>query len=188
MDANIDQKKRLVDGNTLFMRSVDPRHLKQLATGQHPFYAILACSDSRVDPARIFSLDLGDAFVVRSVGNTVADAVALGSLEYAVEHLHVKGIIVLGHTGCGAVRAAVSPDGSEPARLRAVLKDIEKAKYRLPADQQNDLNRIAENNVRLQLKAIEGGSTIISRKLLDGSVHMFGAIYDISTGNVQFIS
>lgn len=187
MDANIDQKKRLVDGNALFRKGVDPSLLKRLAGGQHPFIAILTCSDSRVVPERIFGLELGDAFVVRVAGNTAADPVVLGSLEYAVEHLHVKGILVLGHTGCGAVAAAINPSGREPQGLKGSLKEIERARYRLPTDQQANSELVAENNVRLQMKAIHDSNGAIGRMAFEGSVRIYGAMYDVLTGNVRFI-
>jgi carbonic anhydrase len=79
----MDQKKRLVDGNATFRKTSDPAFLAELSKGQQPFVAILTCSDSRVVPERIFNLNLGDAFVVRVAGNSVADPGALGSLEYA---------------------------------------------------------------------------------------------------------
>ncbi len=187
MDANIDQKKRLVDGNALFVKGADQAFLRKLAGGQHPFIAILACSDSRVVPERIFDLNLGDAFVVRVAGNTAADPVVMGSLEYAVQHLHVGSILVLGHTGCGAVAAAIAPSSSEPSGLKASIKEIERARYRLPTDQQGNAALVAENNVKLQMKAIESNSSIIGRMALEGSIRVYGAMYDVTTGNVKFI-
>ncbi len=187
MDANIDQRKRLVDGNAMFRKGVDPALLKKLAGGQQPFIAILTCSDSRVVPERIFGLDLGDAFVVRVAGNTAADPVVLGSLEYAVEHLKVRTLLVLGHTGCGAVASAMAPSGREPQGLKASIKEIEKARYRLPTEQQNNAGLVAENNVRVQLKAIHDNSSMIGRMVFDGSLASHGAMYDVLTGEVRFI-
>ncbi|HEY7392870.1 MAG TPA: carbonic anhydrase [Bryobacteraceae bacterium] len=115
---------RLLDGNQRYARHKE-RHpdqsaarQKELAGGQHPFAVILGCADSRVPPELLFDQGLGDLFVIRVAGNIVDDAV-LGSIEYAVEHLGTKLILVLGHENCGAVSAAV--EGGEAAgHLRAV--------------------------------------------------------------------
>jgi carbonic anhydrase len=185
MDGTIGQTKRLVDGNVNFRKSVDPSLLSRLAKGQQPFVAILTCSDSRVVPEKIFNLSLGDAFVVRVAGNSVSDPSVLGSLEYAVEHLHVKTIVVLGHTGCGAVKAAM--DGKGPQKLQGVIRDIEKAKYKTPTDKQSDADAIAESNVKLQKWAIENNSVTIGDEVMEGKVSIHGAMYDLQTGNVRFI-
>jgi carbonic anhydrase len=149
--------------------------------------AILSCSDSRVVPERIFNLNLGDAFVVRVAGNSVADPGAMGSLEYAFEHLHVKTIVVLGHTGCGAVKAAMAPQGREPEGLKMILRDIGRARYALPTDQQSNSDILAESNVKLQLKSIEDHSRVLGRAVADGSLVLYGAIYELQTGNVRFV-
>ena len=183
----MDQKKRLVDGNATFRKTSDPAFLAELSKGQQPFVAILTCSDSRVVPERIFNLNLGDAFVVRVAGNSVADPGALGSLEYAVEHLHVKEIVVLGHTGCGAVRAAMAQQGGEPEGLRPILWDIERARFNLPTAQQANADLVAESNVKLQLKSIKDHSRVLGRAVSEGGLRLHGAVYELSTGNVRFV-
>lgn len=149
--------------------------------------AILSCSDSRVVPERIFNLNLGDAFVVRVAGNSVADPGALGSLEYAVEHLHVKDIVVLGHSGCGAVRAAMAQQGGEPDGLRPILWDIERARFNLPTDQQANDDLVAESNVKLQVGAIHDNSRIMRHAVAEGGLKLHGAVYELPTGNVRFV-
>jgi carbonic anhydrase len=186
MIATIDLKDRLVDGNARFRESVDHGFLTKLSKGQQPFMAILSCSDSRVVPERIFNLNLGDAFVVRVAGNSVADPGALGSLEYAVEHLHVKAIVVLGHTGCGAVQAVIAPQGREPEGLRLILRDIERARYVLPTDQQSNSDRMVESNVKLQVKSIEE-TPVLGRAIREGSLRLYGAVYELQTGNLRFV-
>ena len=186
-DATMDQKKRLVDGNATFRKTSDPAYLAKLSKGQQPFVAILSCSDSRVVPERIFNLNLGDAFVVRVAGNSVADPGALGSLEYAVEHLHLKDIVVLGHSGCGAVRAAMAQQGGEPEGLRPILWDIERARLNLPTDQQTNDDLVAESNVKLQVKAIQSNSKVMRHAMAEDGLKLHGAVYELSTGNVRFI-
>ncbi|KAH3756127.1 carbonic anhydrase [Pelomyxa schiedti] len=105
--------QRLSEGNQRFVAGTpaakDLVHRRQeLASGQHPVAVIVTCSDSRVCPEYIFDQSLGDLFVIRTAGNVVDD-VELGSIEYAVEHLHSHLIVVLGHTACGAVTAACTP-------------------------------------------------------------------------------
>src|SRR3954452_8948435 len=100
---------------------------KELETGQHPFAVILGCADSRVSPELLFDEGLGDLFVVRLAGNIIDDAV-LGSIEYAVEHLGTKLIMVLGHEKCGAVSAAVeraNAEGHLNALTRAIQPSVE---------------------------------------------------------------
>ncbi len=185
MNATMDQRQRLVDGNSLFKKSVDPTLLARLAKKQEPFVAILTCSDSRVSPIKIFNLSLGDAFVVRVAGNSASDPSVLGSLEYAVEHLHVGSLLVLGHTGCGAVRAVIDESANE--NLRPVLRDIERARAKVTMDQVNNQNAIAESNVRLQIRLIEDNSRIIHDAVSDGKLALYGAMYDMETGLVRFV-
>src|SRR5436190_14973819 len=101
----MDGNKRFVSGN---MQKRDVAAARdELAKGQHPKVIVLACADSRVAPELVFDKGLGELFVIRIAGN-VADKDALGSIEYAVEHLHSSMIIILGHEKCGAVAAAAS--------------------------------------------------------------------------------
>jgi carbonic anhydrase len=178
-------RQRLLDGNAMFRKNIDKSVLSVLAKGQKPLVAILSCSDSRVSPERVFNLSLGEAFIVRVVGNSAGEPSVIGSLEYAVGHLRVQSLVVLGHTGCGAVRAVL--DGETPASLSSVVRDIERARYRLPIEHQNDADLISENNVRIQLRMIQDNSSAIARAVNEGKLELFGAVYDIVTGQVKFI-
>src|SRR5438105_3680928 len=108
--------QRLKDGNARFAadkpnkRDVGADKRKELAKGQHPFAIVLTCADSRVAPELLFDAGLGELFVLRVAGN-IADPAVVGSIEYAVEHLHTPLIVVLGHESCGAVAAAL--DGAK---------------------------------------------------------------------------
>jgi carbonic anhydrase len=93
-----------------------------VVTGQHPFAVILTCSDSRVPPEVIFDQGIGDLFVIRNAGNIVDDVV-IGSIEYAVEHLHTPLVIVLGHQQCGAVTAALK-GGKATGHIASVIEKI----------------------------------------------------------------
>lgn len=185
MEGGADKKGRLAEGNAAFRKATDPTVITTLAKGQHPSFAILSCSDSRVVPEKIFNLSLGDAFVVRVVGNSASDPSVLGSLEYAVEHLHVKELVVLGHTGCGAVKLAM--DGASQSNLGPVIRDMERAKSKVPIESENDPNLVAESNVRLQLRLLEDNSYVIRSATEKGTLALHGAMYDVRTGNVRFL-
>lgn len=120
--------KSLGDGNQRFVsgRRTYPhpnsQRLQQLAQGQYPYATILSCSDSRVPPEHIFDVGLGDLFIVRVAGN-VCGEIEIGSLEYAVEHLQTPLLVVLGHTACGAVSAAVQQSGTRD-NLAGILDKI----------------------------------------------------------------
>ena len=100
-------REKLSIGNKQYLKTSDEAlRLDTAENGQHPYAIVVCCSDSRVIPEQIFSADIGDLFVIRVAGN-VLDQHQLGSIEYAAGHLHCQHIIVLGHTGCGAVTAAL---------------------------------------------------------------------------------
>ena len=116
---------RLSEGNRRYMESADEALRVDLAEhGQHPFAIVIACSDSRVIPEQIFDAVPGELFVIRVAGN-VLDKHQLGSVEYAAGHLHCDTVIVLGHTGCGAVGAALS-DGGE-GYIKYITDEIQSA-------------------------------------------------------------
>ena len=124
--------ERLMAGNQRYATGY-PAHplqnlerVKEVAKGQHPFAIILSCSDSRVPPEIVFDQGIGDLFVVRVAGNTALED-GIGSLEYAVEHLGARLIVVLGHERCGAVSAAMSlqsKPGQEPGNLGVLMRAI----------------------------------------------------------------
>ena len=103
-----DIRTRLISGNRTYIESEDQDcRLEAAEHGQHPCAIVIACSDSRVIPEQIFSAGIGDLFVIRVAGN-VLDNHQMGSIEYAAAHLGCKSILLLGHTGCGALFAALS--------------------------------------------------------------------------------
>jgi len=188
MSGNSDPKARLVDGNSRFSKTVDHTHMTQLAKKQEPFVAILSCADSRVDPAKIFSLSLGDAFIVRLAGNTASDPSIIGSLEYAVSHLHVKALLVLGHSDCGAARLAIEgSEGSEAGNLHHVMWSMHNAMVKLPNGKEKDPVAVAEMNVKLQMRLLVDGSSVIREALNQERLTLLGAMFDISTGTVRFV-
>lgn len=160
---------------------------EELSKGQKPNYIVVACSDSRVAPEILFDSGLGEVFVVRTAGNVV-DSVGLGSVEYAAEHLHSKMIIVMGHTSCGAVTAAMEGETPSPY-INSIINYIKPAVKTAKAkkgDKPKMLNNAIEENVRNQIKAIRK-SEIVNHLEHNGELHIVGCVYDIKTGEIALI-
>lgn len=182
---------RLQEGNKRFVES---RHIhpnqgterrSELLKGQEPFTAILGCSDSRVPLEIIFDQGLGDLFVVRVAGN-VADDIVSASIEYAVEHLHVPLVVVLGHQNCGAVQSAVK-GGHAPGHLPTLLEALQPAVQLGKAESQDDVvDRAVRANIRLTADAISN-SGVVSGLAREGGVEVVGAYYSLETGRVEFL-
>lgn len=181
---------RLVDGNRRFVAGAmthpdqSAEHRTALAQGQHPFAIILTCADSRLSPEIIFDQGLGDLFVIRNAGNLLDDHV-VGSIEYAVEHLHATVVIVLGHAKCGAVSAAVA-GGEAPGHLKSIVASLSDAvamARKKPGD-------AIDNAVRIQAKlsAVELAKSepILAKAVHEGELKVLAARYDLATGQVEF--
>jgi carbonic anhydrase len=185
--------KKLMDGNARFVaaNAAQPtgaaalKRRAELVNGQKPFAVIVSCSDSRVPPELIFDQGLGDIFVIRTAGEVV-DAVAMGSIEYAIEHLGTPLIVVLGHESCGAVAAAVS-HANEPGHIPDVLKAIEPA----VAETKGKPGDPVDNAVRAQaldvVKQLKSTGPIIAERVQSGKVTVVGARYDLHTGKVELL-
>jgi len=161
---------------------------KRLVAGQHPRAVILGCADSRVPPEIIFDQGLGDLFTVRVAGNIASNEV-MGSVEYAVEHLHTPVVVVLGHEGCGAVSAALHPEGIEGhvrELVEAIHPAVERAKS-LHHPQAELLHDAIEANVDVQLHHLTDDDPIVHREVLHHKVVVVGAVYDLATGRVKFL-
>jgi len=161
----------LLSGNERFRKGEDALERTRLLKGQHPKAAVLYCSDSREVAEMLLGCERrGEIFGVRLAGNT-ATSEAIGSIVYAVEHLRVPLVMVLGHTGCGAVAAAKEGGSHGDADLDALLALV-------ATDE--------EANVRRQLARIRENKTI-AKKLADGEVKVVGAIHDMATGEIRIL-
>jgi carbonic anhydrase len=191
-----DGLRTLIEGNLRFARSEslyprwDTARRLALLAEQKPFAAVLSCSDSRVPPEILFDQGLGDIFVVRTAGNT-AGLVGLGSLEYAVEHLGVSLVLILGHQHCGAVTAAVQ--GSEaPGKIAAVLEEIHPAVEAVRATAGAQAGELLPNsidaNIAFGVEKIIGASTLLSGYADQGKIQVVGARYDLDTGLVDWLT
>jgi carbonic anhydrase len=191
----LDPLKKLIEGNRRFVsgnlatKDFSEAKRKELAKGQKPFAVVVGCSDSRVSPEIIFDQGLGDIFVVRVAGN-VLDPISLGSIEYAVEHLKTPLIVILGHTHCGAVEAAIESKGKAEENINAIVKKIlpavEKARKKSKTSE-DLLNKAIEENVLLQKEYMLKHSRIIRKFVKAKKVQIVTAIYDIESGEVQII-
>lgn len=162
-----------------------------LASGQSPFAVVLGCSDSRVPVELVFDREPGDIFVVRVAGNFVDDY-GLASIEYAVAALHSPSVVVvLGHSSCGALKAAVSyvEHGTEnPGHIQELVRAVApavKATRGKPGDWVE--NAIVEN-VRLNVHAVVQRSPIVATATAHDAVAVVGAVYDLASGKVDFLT
>ncbi len=184
--------KKLMGGNKRFVegKSIKPRQdaqtIKQLENGQKPFATIVGCSDSRVPNEVIFDQGLGDLFIIRTAGQ-VSAAASYGSMEFATLKLNTKLIVVLGHTECGAVAAAVQRPENVPGHIVTLINDIKPAVAKcahLPGD---PVNNAVRQNVIEQVNHLRDLEPILHKKYVDGEILIVGAVYDIHTGKVEFL-
>ena len=157
-----------------------------LATGQQPDVVVLTCSDSRVSPEWIFDQPLGELFVVRTAGHVV-DPIALGSIEYAVEHLHARLIVVMGHDECGAVAAAVSGDSMPTEHLDSIMRKIRPGipPARPGASRAETLAAAVAANVRRSATDVVIASPVVREHVVHGSVEVIQAVYHLASGRVE---
>ncbi|GMA98130.1 carbonic anhydrase [Pelosinus sp. IPA-1] len=182
--------RRLIGGNERYVTEnfavIDvgvERREELVEEGQYPFAVVVSCSDSRVPPEIVFDQGLGDLFVVRTAGEVVDD-IALGSVEYAIEHLGVKLIVVLGHEGCGAVRAAVE-DSDEPGHIALIIETIKPAVEKAKMQQGDLLENAIKENVDLNICRLKA-SRLIRTAMLTDCLEIIGAIYDMYDGYIEF--
>ena len=186
----------LVDGNYRFYNNlVEPKNHHDLAIltkdEQRPFAGVLSCSDSRAPTELIFDQALGDIFSVRLAGN-IASNKAIGSLEFACKHLGSKLVVVLGHTACGAVKAAC--DNFEEGHIAEITSLIKPAVSLETSEQTNRnssnkdfLQKVCKLNVDTQIKRMLSESKILSVLLEQKKIGLVGGIYNLDTAQVSFI-
>jgi carbonic anhydrase len=182
---------RLLAGNARFVvhkeqhpdESLERR--KELSTGQHPFAVILGCADSRVAPELLFDEGLGDLFVIRVAGNVVDDAV-LGSIEYAIEHLGSKLVVVLGHEKCGAVSAAVA-GGSAAGHLAALVAAIQPSVAATAASPGDKVHNCVIDNARRVARQIRESEPVLKEATQQRGVKVIAADYELDTGKVRLL-
>ncbi len=186
----------LQEGNARFLRGEDrrviefrERRVQTSEEGQHPAVAILSCSDSRVPVEHIFDCGIGDIFTVRVAGNVVGPS-ELGSLDYAVEHLGVSVLLVMGHTQCGAVQAAIQGEGlrgSIGELVARIAPAVEKSKAAHPGMTGPALvEAVVKANIQQSMDDLMHKSSIIAERVKSGKLKLTGAYYDIREGSVAW--
>ncbi len=186
----------LMEGNERFSNNqTEQKDLRKLVDltqhAQHPFAAILSCSDSRAPTEFIFDQALGDIFSVRLAGN-IASNKAIGSLEFACKYLGSKLVVVLGHSGCGAVQAAC--DGYSGGHIGEITDLIKPAVDRELTELDNRassnkvfLAKVCELNVDVQIRQILLASPTLKELLAKKQIGIVGGVYDLVTAKVKFI-
>ncbi len=193
MNSASDALQRLRNGNDRFVNgkstveSSSYSKRPDVSGGQSPFAIVLACSDSRVPVEQLFDQSIGDLFVIRVAGN-VAAPTQIGSIEYAATQLGTGLIVVLGHSGCGAVAATLGEMAGDAdirsPNLRAIVDRIRPA---VDSVDGNDLEGAVRANVQNSVARLSYGSSTLEQLIGDGTVAVVGASYSLETGIVDFL-
>lgn len=187
---------RLKEGNERFVAglarfpTLQKEVLAELAKGQQPYATILGCSDSRVPPELVFDAGFGELFVIRVAGNVLGPSI-LGTLQYAAAHLKTPLFVVLGHEGCGAVKAAISAkfEGArQNSRIEVLLENILPALDGLDDNQPLDVlvSKGVEANVRHTIRELME-TPEVKANLPGSNIILIGAVYDLESGLVRFL-
>lgn len=181
---------RLKDGNTRFVNyqmkhpNLQKARRAKLVNGQHPFAVVLTCADSRVAPEFIFDQGLGDIFVIRNAGN-VNDEHVMGSIEYAVHHLGVNLVVVMGHQFCGAVGAAMKEDKDSPD-IESLKASIAPAVTKCKKDNTYSYDNVIKTHAQLTVEDIMKNKELCEyAKKHD--LEVIPAYYNVDTGKVDFL-
>lgn len=195
--------RRLREGNARFvagklLERPWPLQVEATSAGQFPFAAVLGCIDSRVPVETVFDQGIGDIFTTRVAGNVVSEDV-LASLEFATAVAGAKAIVVLGHTACGAVDAAVRSRTSDDGRfddprwthlaglVGKLDPAIDAAEREADVGAADFADRVSETNVRLVTESIHEASRVLGDLAESGDIVIVGAIYDVRGGAVRFL-
>ena len=182
--------EQLVAGNRRYVagRTDNPHQTPQarqeVAQGQNPMAAIIACADSRVPPEIVFDQGLGDLFVIRVAGNIAARAV-VGSVEFAAGNLGVPLVVVVGHSGCGAVSAAVQGIDA-PGHLGGLIAAIRPAVERAGETPGDPVENAVRANVALVVETLSAAEPVLNRLVDEEQVRIIGAYYHLESGLVEF--
>ena len=180
--------KVLLSGNKRFLsgKLEHPNHCEEsrkgLVSGQDPIAVVLACADARVPPVDIFDQGLGDLFILRVAGNIINDHI-LGSIEYAVSHLHTPLVMVMGHSSCGAV-GAVAQGVKLGGHIASLTPSIEAALKKAKGQEGHWTNNAAKELAKTTAKKIEESEPIVADLVKEGKVLVVATYYDLATGEV----
>jgi carbonic anhydrase len=193
-DNTLAPLDKLKAGNEKFV-SGHPVHpheslnrIKELKEGQHPFAVLVSCSDSRLPPELIFDQGLGDVFSIRTAGNVIGDY-ELGSIEYAVEHLHCNLIIVLGHENCGAIQAYATPgNGKHEDHIQSLVNYIaaEEEEKIIPDSLRSNIDISVKANIAHGVNLLKSSTPVLKPLVDNNEIKIIGAYYDLDSGKVLF--
>jgi carbonic anhydrase len=156
-----------------------------LESGQSPHCTVLTCADSRVPPEIVFDKGLGDIFDVRVAGNVAGDD-EIASIEYAAEHLHTPLVVVMGHSHCGAVSAAVE-GGTLPGKLPTLMAAIRPAVDQSASEPGDRIANAVRDNVVHVVEQLRASKPVLSELVTEGKLRIVGAVYSLETGKVEWL-
>jgi carbonic anhydrase len=187
----LDGNHRFTSGNRLTPRG-RPQDFLALTHGQFPEAVVISCADSRVPPEILFDVGVGDIFVVRVAGNVIGGAgvSVKGSIEYAVAELNVPLILVLGHSGCGAVKSAIrhiDDRDSLPGAISGLVELIKPAVTMTKGMAGDPLENAVRKNVEIGVERLEGLEPIVAPRVKNRKVKVVGGVYDLLNGSVTII-
>ncbi len=202
MQVALQALQTLRDGNLRFAEGIRDRSVGasllnrriEVVDGQEPFAIILGCSDSRVPAEIVFDQGIGDLFVIRVAGNIIAPSL-VGSVEFAAELFHTRLVVVLGHSGCGAITATVDelerPSENRSPNLRSIVDRVRPAVEAVietggTMDRATLIEKSVRANIRASADHLRHGSAILERLIADDSLLVVGAEYSLATGIVDF--
>jgi carbonic anhydrase len=185
--------RRLLAGNARYVRG-ELIHGDQLeerrsscATEQHPVAAVLGCSDSRVPPQLVFDQGPGDLFTIRVAGH-IAQSAEIASIEYAVRHLEVPLVVVLGHTRCGAVSACLSDIPLDPgSHLETLIAAISPAVLEAKSTDGDTLDSAIRFHIRNVVEQLRTSEPLLAARFRNGEIQIVGALYDLDSGIVSLL-
>jgi carbonic anhydrase len=165
------------------------KRIRELKKGQNPFVVIVSCSDSRIPPELIFDQGLGDVFSIRTAGNIIGDY-ELGSVEYAIEHLHCKLIVVLGHENCGAIQAYAT-SGNEKHNNDHIQKVVdyiasEEEEKLIPDSLRSNIDILVKANIIHGVNLLKSSTPVLKPLVDKNEIKVIGAYYDLDSGKVLF--
>jgi carbonic anhydrase len=190
--------KDLMDGNARFAKgeATSPRRtpadFRAVSDAQYPIAVVVACADSRVSPEILFDAGVGELFVIRVAGNVVdgAGVTVKGSIEYAIAELNVPLVMVLGHTNCGAVKAAVKhidEKDSLPGSINGLVELIKPVVSKVQGQPGEIYDNVTRANVIAGVEKLKNSQPILAPRVQAGSVTVVGGIYDLHTGVVKLL-
>ena len=194
-NPNLTPLQKLEEGNKRFSsgKQLHPdetlERLRELKKGQHPFAIVVSCSDSRVPAELVFDQGLGDIFSIRTAGNVIGDY-ELGSLEYAVEHLDCKLIVVMGHKDCGAIKAFINSNGhyKHADHIKNIINYIESEneEKNLTSTSKLSVDKAIDANIAHGINFLKLAEPILKERFVQNKITIIGALYDIESGKVTF--